>query len=161
MTFWLVDLDLMDLYSFYFLSFDVIFLTVAMGTYSYIFIMIKKKRRIHAFDQTTSYQTTQQTSQTNSSISSSRKRKRTLLRHKKQFLSTFLLVITFSIFTVVPNFVYLYYGFVNYDGYELWMGAAFTFSFAFSYVCDFFIYTFSSKPIRRKFKKLVRCNKNG
>ena len=139
----------------------MIFLTLAIGTYSYIFLMIKKKRRIHAFDQTTSYQTTHQTSQTNSTtITTSQKRRRTLLRHNRQFLSTFLLVITFTTFTVMPNFVYLYYGFVNYDGYELWMGAALTFSYALSYICDFFIYTLTSKPVRRKLKKWACCNNN-
>ena len=163
---------LKTLNTYYFVPFDVIFLIVAVGTYSYILFMIRMKGKTHHFkpSETTqnSFQTIQSSFQTTQNIENSttantttrREQRKKLLKRNRQFLSTFLLVITFSSFTVMPDFVYFYYGMKDAALYKGWMAVALSLMYSTSYVCDFFIYTFSSKPIRRKLLKWMGLDRN-
>eukprot|EP00111_Clytia_hemisphaerica_P016216 TCONS_00047961-protein len=144
--FWVSGIETSTLFAYYFIPFDVIFLSVAMGTYCYIYFMIQKNRKVSSFEVSN---TTSRAQSTNSdSKQTSRK-----FRHNKQFISTFLLVITFSFFTIIPDLIYFYYGLNKYVGFEIWMKQSLTILYSLSYICDFVIYTFSSKPIRKKIKK--------
>ena len=83
-------------------------------------------------------------------------RRRTFKSKTKQLLSVFLLVITFSIFFVLPNFIHFGYGLSNKDmDPEIVIVVEFTYPI--SLICDFLIYTLSLKPIQKTMKKFFRC----
>ena len=74
----------------------------------------------------------------------------------KQFLSIFLLVIAFVVFTIVPDMVYLYQ-FVR----DITMESGrklISIVYYLSLTCDFLIYTFMVEPVRKTLKKLLNCN---
>ena len=151
-SFWLTD-SLSKLYTYYFLPFDLLFLSVAICTYGYIFVKIQKNRKIQNLE-IPQNQLNANVPTTSMPTTSNREKTKKILKQNKQFLSTFLLVISFSSFTVLPDFFYLYNGFTGY--WKDWFFLLFTILYSTSYICDFLIYTFSSKPIRRKLKKWVR-----
>ena len=146
-SFWLTD-STAELNTYYFLPFDLLFLSVAICTYGYIFVKIQKNRKIQKPE------ISQNRMDSKTSNSSIRLKTKRILRQNKQFLSTFLLVITFTSFTVLPDFFYLYYGLKNY--WKDWFFLLSAILYSTSYTCDFLIYTFSSRPIRRKLVKWVR-----
>ena len=148
--FWLANVSVDVIKTYYFLPFDFLFLIIAIGTYGYIFTMIKKKAKTHHFELSCTHEHVQTTKEiTNCSKESQR---RTLLRQNRHFLSTFLLVITFFIFAVVPDLILLHYSLRNNQGFEEWINMTLALSYDTSFLCDFIIYTFSSKPIRRRLK---------
>ena len=142
LTFWLNNTSIDTLNTYYFLPFDILFLIVAIVTYGYIFVKIVNNWKIRSSELPVSNQT------------DSNQPKESIRIHQnklhKQFLSTFLLVISFCIFTVVPDLVYFYYGLNDYRDLKEWTRALMTILYSTSYICDFLIYTFSSKPIRKK-----------
>lgn len=146
--FWLTN-SVDNLYTYYFLPFDLLFLTVATCTYAYICIKIHKNRRAQhlQFPQ-------KQLDSKHPTSSTTTKEKTMISKQNKQFLSTFLLVMTFSCFNVVPDLCYFL---LDHKGWQNWIHVVCTFLYCISYICDFFIYTFSSKPIRRKLMKWVQC----
>ena len=86
-----------------------------------------------------------------------RKRRNALVNNKtnnKQFLSIFLLVITFVLFTILPDLVLLCQ-FVR--GVSMETSPLYILYF-FSYTCDFFIYTFTVRPVRKTLKKILKVN---
>ena len=151
---WIANPTMKTLDTYFYLPFDTVFLIVAIGTYGYIFVKIMNNRKVATSELPANNQV--ETSQPQSSTTPNQ---RYVMIHK-QFLSTFLLVITFSIFTVVPDFVYLYYGLNDeYKDLQEWTGALLTAFYSTSFICDFLIYTFSSKPIRKKLKKWARLGR--
>ena len=86
-----------------------------------------------------------------------RQKRNTITKNSnKQFLSIFLLVITFVVFTIVPDIVYLYY-FVRDVTMESGTRLV-SIMYFMSLMCDFLIYTFTVEPVRRTLKKLFNCN---
>ena len=73
-------------------------------------------------------------------------------KNNKQFLSIFLLVITFVVFTILPDMVLLYQYIRN---VSMEMSPLYILYF-FSYTCDFFIYTFTVQPVRKTLKKFLK-----
>ena len=125
---------LLDTYMFTILN--VIFIMVAIPTYTYIFKKIKQKKK---------------------SVASLNKRENTRPSEntRKQFLAVFLLVISFFIFNVIPDFVYFFTGIFAIN-LPLWTFHFLLFVYCFSYIMDFLIYMFTARPVRRTLRKLVR-----
>ena len=142
-TLWLTEATIADIGLWLFLSFDIIFLLTAISTYTYVFIMIRKNQRIQA-----------SVNPTGGSTSDAARYWRSK-KQSRQLLSVFLLVITFSLFTVVPDLLWFYIQLTG-QRIEIWQAAVFTTLYSISYICDFVIYTFSSKPIKRTLKSLRR-----
>ena len=112
--------------------FDVLFIVVSTVTYIYIFDKIQTNRR--------SIRTTS-VDQTNGNV--------TVTHKGKEFLSIFLLVISFMLFTVIPDLVYLYHFAKDIKVIGTWKEIMLTFMYGTSYTIDFFIYILFSKPVRK------------
>ena len=159
LAFWLSGTRLETIETYYYLPFDELFLFCAVGTYGYIFIMVKKKSKVNQVELSSNNQTRESANDTIRSTGSSRTNKpKSLLGKNKHFLSTFLLVITFLVFTVVPDLILFYFALRNGEGKTELINLTLAISYCTSFICDFVIYTFSSRPIRRRLKKWVRPN---
>ena len=148
LTFWLTKTSIDTLNTYYYLPFDIIFLIVAVVTYGYIFIKIVNNWKIRNSELSMNSQSEEIQPQEAIRIHQNK-----LL---KQFMSNFLLVVTFLIFTVVPDLVYFCYGLNSYKDMKEWTKALMTIFYSISYICDFFIYTFSSITIRKKLLRWIR-----
>ena len=114
--------------------FDFLFIAVAMITYTYIFYKIQRNRRQVSADSN----------------------KTARIAKGKEFFSIFFLVMTFFIFSVVPDLVYWYHIFNDVQLFGTWKEMVLTFSYSTSYTVDFFIYTFYSEPVRQRLRSLIR-----
>ena len=125
-----------DLYCFPLL--DVLFVLISTITYTYIFLKIQSNRR-----------TSHQRHNNNPPEMGQSLRQ---FPKGKEFLSIFLLVISFFIFSVTPDIVYFYHFLNGVQIVGTWKEMLMTFMYGTSYTVDFFIYTFGSKPVRQTLK---------
>ena len=127
----------MDTYMF--MTLDIIFILAAIPTYTYIFKQIRQKRK--------SVPSINKREETNATKPSENTR--------KQFLVVFLLVISFFVFSVVPDFVYFIAGTLDIN-LPPWSFHLLLFMYCLSYTMDFLIYMFTARPVRRTLRRLVR-----
>ena len=132
----LLELKQTVLDTYMFTILNVIFILMALPTYIYIFRKIKQKKK---------------------SVASLTKRNTTKSKEntKKQILAVFLLVISFFVFNVIPDFVYFFTGMLS-IGLPMWAYRFLVYVYCFSYTMDFMIYMFTARPVRRTLRKLVR-----
>ena len=155
--------------------YDTVFLVISVITYTYIFVKIKTNRkRLHKHRPSRSVVEDGNSVLTTSSSSSFatmmvitsdypvvkknmfKTKKHLVLSNSKEFLSIFLLVISFQVFTVFPDFIYVYLEH-KYEESMLSEGMSVfvLFMYGMGYTVDFFIYTFSSKAVRKTLLKMT------
>ena len=140
--------------SFIFPIFDFIFLVTAVSTYSYIFTKIlansreQNKARISA-------QTESSNTSTTSTNTTNKNRTRGKLMIGKQFLSIFLLVLTFVLFTIVADGIHGYH-FVFKKSTKVCptIETMTIVMYSLSYTADVIIYVFGSKYVRKALRQI-------
>ena len=74
---------------------------------------------------------------------------------KKQFLSVFLLVISLSIFHIIPDAVYMVLGVLDIQvGSKVFQ--LLSFSYSLSYTMDLLVYLLTTRPVRKTLQKVLR-----
>ena len=152
----------------FFPVYDVVFIVISIITYTYIFVRVKgNRKKLHKpqpssaaedeqgnDDDSTTLSMASNSTDKNDNIQAE---KRDILSNSKEFLSIFLLVITFQIFTVLPDFIYVYIE-LKYPGTDMSHGLSVIvlFMYGMGYTVDFFIYTFSSKAVRHTLFKMFQ-----
>ena len=148
LTIWLTKVRRQDIELWFYLTFDILFLITATFTYTYVFIKIKQNQKIKS-----SISQQQQGQSTTSSLNSNRTNYRRPKKQSRQLFSVFLLVITFFIFTVISDFC-LFYIHITDHKIQIWQFTTLSTSYSISNTCDFLIYTFSTKPIKKILRRL-------
>ena len=150
LTIWLTRVRKRYIELWFYLPFDILFLITAIFTYTYIFVKMKQNQRIKP---TASLR--QQEQSTTSSSNSNRANYQRSKKQSRQLLSVFLLVITFFMFAVMSDFCWFYI-LVTDQKIEIWHVVTMSTLYSISNTCDFFIYTFSTKPIKKTLRRLLK-----
>jgi len=133
-----VDKGLVDIVMFPFL--DISFLITSTVTYTYIYSKIRRNKRNRV-----------RGSFTGNEACSGKTIRREYYRFSRQFIVIFFLVFSFAIFTLPPDIVWVI---------KILGAGSFPWEinllYVVSYVSDFFIYTFGSRPVQRTFRRLFR-----
>jgi len=144
-AYYLMEVTANHLDTYLFIVYDFIFLVISISTYSYIFVKIKKNRRV------TNSIRAEPTSTEPGVHQGGRKPK--IITHSQEFLSIFILVITFQSFHATPDWIFFYRGVAG-PPIAAWESSLLNIMYSASYISDFFIYTFGLKPVRQTFKRL-------
>ena len=152
----------------FFPVYDAMFIVISIITYTYIFVKIRGNRKrlnkpqlSNSADEerdgdgdSTTMSIASDGSERNNNIQAP---KRSILSNSREFVSIFLLVITFQIFTVLPDFIYVYLE-LKHPGGNMSHGLSVfvLFIYGMGYTVDFFIYTFSSKAVRHTLFKMFQ-----
>lgn len=150
---------------------ELIFIIVALITYTYVikiaFIMFRKRRRIGVVvnqvvynDQLSQISTCNSTvSTTTTTTTQHRMKKRVMFREPAFYVPT-LLIMTFIVFMVIPDLIYLF-AVLNFISITEEFRAGIFMTYFVSFTCDAVIYIFLSPPVRKTLlKKLSNiCSK--
>ena len=140
--------------------YDTMFLVISIITYTYIFVKVRgnRKKLLKSRPSSVAEDDSTSTSTTSNGIVHQNKQatKKTIFSSSKEFLSIFLLVITFQIFTVLPDFIYVYIELSHGAKMSRGLSVFVLFMYGMGYTVDFFIYTFSSKAVRNTFLKMFQ-----
>jgi len=115
--------------------YDVLFLIISTVTYTYIFKKIRQNAKLTKTQLGGSVENHSTGQQIDRSTTG------------RQFMSIFLLVITFTLFMILPDLIYGYF-FVNGSEAPPHLAVVLSFVYCMSYTSDFFIYTFGSRPVK-------------
>lgn len=135
---------------------DVLFLAVSIGTYSYVFMKIRKNRKIDTQISSRVNSEGRNELQLNCETQFSRDivRKNSLM---KPFFMLGLLILSFSVFIIIPDEVVFWHLLLNLKINED-LNSIMTIVFKLGYFSDAFIYIFLQKEILKRAKTfLVRC----
>lgn len=132
------DFEFSDVSKYYFISLDIIFVFIVIFSYAYIFHRYKQTRNCPNM------------AGTNESILNTFR--------KSRFYISVLLVFTFVVFYIIPDFIYVLVGAHTNDdeGEANVSGLVISFLYSISFTCDAIIYTFLKPNVRRLLWKKLR-----
>ena len=131
-------------------TFDFSFTILAVITYSFLFQRYRKSRVLPTVSMHLTHGMTNQESPNSNSIFK--------IFRKSNFYITVLLILSFLIFMVLPNMVYLFYGVVGGHKSKT-LDEALLILYNISYLLDAWIYIFAQQSVRNLFYRKLRKRK--